>query len=197
MNNIEYEVPTLNQTYDMLINQAQKIHATHFKPDLIIPIARGGLIPGRIHSDLLQTSNIAVIQIEFYIEIAKTLQEPSLKQPLAVSVQNRKILLVDDIADTGKTLQLAKKYLSNQGAGEVVTATLYTKPQSITTPDFYEKQTNRWIVFPWDAKETIQKIAADAEGKREVNREIAKIIKAGLPIQLAERFLEEVEGELK
>ena len=92
-------------------------------------------------------------------------------------------------------MQLAKIHLTQLGAGEVKTATLYTKPQTATTPDFFEKETSRWVVFPWDAKETVQKIAAATEGKRALNREVAKLVKAGLPVHLAQRFLGEVEAE--
>lgn len=193
--NTKYEVPTLNQTYDMLLNQAQKIHTSHYQPDLIVAVARGGLVPARILSDLLETTDIAVIQVEFYVGIAKTRLQPNLKQALTIPIQGKKALIVDDISDTGKTLQLAKNHLTQHGASEVKIATLYTKPQSTAQPDFFEKETSRWVVFPWDAKETVHKIAAGSEGKRAVNREVAKLVKAGLPVQLAERFLSEVTGE--
>jgi len=193
--NTQYEVPTLNQIYDMLLSQAQKIHAAPYHPDLIVAIARGGLIPARILGDLLQIPELTVIQVEFYTDIAKTRQQPTLKLGLTTSIQGKKTLLVDDISDTGKTLQLAKNHLTQHGAAEIKTATLYTKPQSIDTPDYYEKQTSRWVVFPWDAKETVRKIAQGAEGKRALNREIGKLVKAGLPVQLAERFLSEATGE--
>ena len=193
--NTQYEIPTWNQTYDMLLSQAQKIQASNYKPDLIVAIARGGLVPARILSDLLGTEELTVIQVEFYVDIAKTSQQPLLKQGLIIPIQGKKTLLVDDISDTGKTLQLAKTHLTDHGAAEIKTATLYTKPQSTATPDYFEKETSRWVVFPWDAKETVRKIAQSAQGKRAVNREVGQLVKAGLPVQLAERFLSEVAGE--
>jgi hypoxanthine phosphoribosyltransferase len=191
--NTQYEVPTWNQIYDMLLNQTQKIHSDNYKPDIIIGIARGGLIPARILSDLLETPELATIQIEFYIDIAQTKQEPTLKQSLTTQITNKKTLLVDDISDTGKSLQLAKNHLTQQGAKEIKTVTLYAKPQTITKPDYYEKQTSKWLVFPWDAKETVRKIIQKQEGKRTTNKEIAKLVKAGLPKQLAEKFLKDMQ----
>jgi uncharacterized protein len=173
----------------MLLNQAQKIQNTPYKPDIIVAIARGGSVTARILTDLLETAELATIQVQFYEDIAQTKEEPTLKQALNVQVTGKKVLLVDDIADTGKSLQFSKNYLQQQGAGQIKTATLYLKPQSITNPDFYEKQTSNWIIFPWDIKETIRKIIQKQSGKRQVNQEITKLIKQGLPKHLADKLL--------
>jgi hypoxanthine phosphoribosyltransferase len=190
--NIDYEVPTWNQIYEMLLCQAQKIKTQNYKPDLIVAIARGGVVPARILSDLLETPNLSFMQIEFYINISQTLQEPILTQTLTTNVTGKKILLIDDISDTGKSLKLAKTHLQHQGAIEIKIATLYEKPQSVTTPDFYEKQTNNWVVFPWDIKETLRKIIHSPLGKRILNQELAKLVKAGLPKQLAEKLIKDM-----
>ena len=190
--NIDYEVPTWNQIYEMLLCQAQKIKTQNYKPDIIVAIARGGVVSARILSDLLENPNLSFIQIEFYTNINQTLQEPTLKQTLTPKVTGKKMLLIDDIADTGKSLNLAKTHLQQQGAIEIKTATLYQKPQSITTPDFYEKQTTNWVVFPWDIKETLRKIIHRSLGKRFLNQEVAKLVKAGLPKQLAEKLIKDM-----
>jgi uncharacterized protein len=190
--NIDYEVPTWNQIYEILLCQAQKIKTQNYKPDLIIAIARGGVVPARILSDLLETPNLSFIQIEFYTNINQTLQEPTLKQTLTTNVTGKKILLIDDISDTGKSLKLAKTHLQHQGAIEIKTATLYKKTQSVTTPDFYEKQTTNWVVFPWDTKETLRKIIHRPIGKRILNQEVAKLVKAGLPKKLSEKLIKDM-----
>ena len=190
--NIDYDVPTWNQVYEMLLCQAQKIKAQNYKPDLIVAIARGGVVPARILSDLLETPNLSFIQIEFYTNINQTLQEPTLKQTLNTNVTGKKTLIIDDIADTGKSLKLAKTHLQQQEAIEIKTATLYQKNQSIIIPDFYEKQTTNWVVFPWDTKETIRKIIHRPIGKRILNQEVAKLVKAGLPKQLASKLIKDM-----
>lgn len=191
--NTQYEVPTWNQIYDMLLDLANKIQGDGYKPDVIIGIARGGLVPARILSDVLETPELAIIQIEYYVSIAQTRQEPILKRSLHTQITDKKALLVDDVSDTGKSLQLAKNHLQQQDAKEIKTATLYAKPETITKPDYCEKQTSHWIVFPWDAKETVRKIIQKQEGKRATNTEIAKLVKAGLPKQLAEKFLKDMQ----
>jgi len=189
----QYEVPSWNQIYDILQVQAQKIQDSHYKPDIIVGVARGGLVPARILMDLLDIRNFAIIQIEYYQGINKPGAQPILKQCLNTELSGKKVMLVDDVSDGGQSLQLAKKHLQEKGAGEVKIATLYIKPQTVTIPDFFEKQTSSWIVFPWDVEETIRKIQEQHQGKRAFNQEITKLVKAGLPKQLAEKFLEDTQ----
>jgi len=189
-NNIQYEIPTWNQIYTMLLCQAQKIQTTPYKPNIIVAITRGGLIPARILADLIEIHPLITIQTEFYTNIAKTKQTPTLKHPLTTPIKNKKILLVDDVTDTGKTQELTQTYLQTQGATEIKTAVLYHKPQSICTPDFYEKQTTHWIIFPWDTKETLKKILQQTN-KQQIKEEITKIEKAGLPKQLINKLIKD------
>jgi hypoxanthine phosphoribosyltransferase len=126
--NFDYEAPTWSQIYDMLFSQAQKIQDQQFQPDIIIGIAKGGVIPARLLSDLLETAQLSTIEIEFYKDIAQPMLEPTLKKPISTSIKGKKTLAVDDIADTGKSLKLAQTYLQEQGALEIKIATLYFKP---------------------------------------------------------------------
>jgi hypoxanthine phosphoribosyltransferase len=191
----EFEVPTWNQTYAMLLSQAEKIFQSGFKPDIAVGITKGGWIPARVLSDLLEIPELATLGVEFYLGVAETRDEPVLTQRVSAVVSGKKVLLVDDVADTGKSLQLAKEHVLQQGAAEVRLATLYYKPSSVTKPDYYEKETRRWVVFPWETKETIRKIVEKYRHKSVINAETAKLVKAGLPKQLAERLLKKVSEE--
>ncbi len=192
--NTEYEVPTWNQVYEMLLDQAQKIRGDGYKPDIIVGIARGGLVPSRILADLLETRDFAIITIEYYTGINAKSREPILKQCLHTQLTGKRVLLVDDVSDGGRSLQLAKKHLEEQSAKEIKIATIYCKPGTITPPDYFAKQTSHWIVFPWEARETMTKITQKTEGKREVGREITNLVRAGLPKQLAEKLLKNGDG---
>jgi hypoxanthine phosphoribosyltransferase len=192
-NTIEYEVPTWNQIYEMLIEQSEKICKTNYQPDILIAIARGGLVPARILTDLLETPQVATIRIEFYKDIAQPSIQPILKQPLPIQVTGKKILIVDDISDSGQSLKIAKQHLLEKGASETRIATLYAKNATITMPDYVEKITERWIVFPWEIKETLRQILQKQEGKRATNQELAKLVKAGLPKQLTARILKTIQ----
>lgn len=191
MANTEYEVPTWNQTYELLLDQAEKIRST-YQPDVIIGVARGGLVPARILTDLLEAPQVATIRIEFYTDIAQPSIQPILKQPLTIPVNGKKVLIVDDISDSGQSLKVAKQHLTEKGAAEVKIATLYAKPTTQTIPDYVEKTTERWVVFPWEIKETLRAVT-QKEGKRAANQEVAKLVKAGLPKQLTERILKTIQ----
>jgi hypoxanthine phosphoribosyltransferase len=188
----EFEVPTWNQIYAMLRSQAEKIRRSGFKPDIIVGIARGGWVPARVQSDLLEIPDLAVARVEFYLGVAETRNEPVMTQGVSEVVAGKKVLVVDDVADTGKSLQLVKEHIRQQGAVELRIATVYRKPFSIITPDYYEKETRRWVVFPWEIKETLRKIVEKNQDKNAVKAGAAKLVKAGLPKQLVGEFLKEV-----
>ncbi len=193
---IEFEVPSWNEIYNMLLNLAEKIRKNGFEPDIIVGISRGGWPPARVLSDLLNNPNLANVKAEFYLGVAETKGEPTLTQPVSMAVAGKKVLVVDEVADTGKSLKLVKEHVIEEGATEVKIVTIYYKPWSIVIPDYYEKETRRWIVFPWETKETIRKIIKKFGGKgRSVEEETTKLAKAGISAELIKRFLKEILEE--
>ena len=193
---LQFEIPTWDQIYTMLLNMAEKIRLEKFTPDVIVGVSRGGWPPARVLSDLLDNPNLANVRAEFYLGVAETKGEPTLTQPVSVPVVLKKVLIVDEVADTGKSLRLVKEHIEKQGASEARIATVYYKPWSVIKPDYYEKETSRWIVFPWEIKETIRKISKKCkERSRTMDEERAKLVKAGIKAELVERFLREILEE--
>lgn len=193
---IEFEAPTWNQIYRMLLRIADKIRKENFKPDVIVGVSRGGWPPARVLSDLLENPNLANVRAEFYVGVAETKGEPTLTQPVSVKVAGKRVLVVDEVADTGKSLQLIKEHLKAEGASEIRIATVYLKPWSIVKPDYYAKETSRWIVFPWEIKETIRKIVQKCMEKgMSAEAETEKLVKAGLSRRLVKKFLREIRRE--
>jgi len=191
--NWEFEIPTWEGIYELLLNLASQIRRVGFKPDVIVGIARGGWAPARIMSDLLENPEIANVKAEFYLGVAETKGEPVITQPVSVPVKNKNVLVVDDVADTGKSLALVREHLKEKGAAEVKIATIYYKPWSIVTPDWFEHKTSHWIVFPWERKETVRRILEKCK-KQGVPTEQAKetLVRYGLDRKLVERFMEEI-----
>ena len=187
----EFEVPTWKQIYDMLLRQAETISKSGFKPDIIVGIARGGWLPARVLSDLLENPNLANVSAEYYVGIAETKNAPVLTQGVSVAVTGKKVLIADDVADTGRSLKLVTEHVMEKDAHEVMVATLYRKPWSMVTPDFCEKQTELWVVFPWDLKETVRR-TFENRGKKTIKDLASDLYEAGLPKPLAARFLEEM-----
>ena len=195
--NLEFEIPTWDRIYEFLLSLAEKIREDKFKPDVIVGVSRGGWPPARVMSDLLENPEIANVKAEFYLGVAQTKGEPLITQPVSVSVRNKEVLLMDDVADTGKSLRLVREHLKEKGATEVKIATIYYKPWSVVIPDYYKKETRSWIIFPWERKETIRNIIKRYK-KEEKSVEDAKdkLVSSGLDSKLVERFAREIlEGE--
>jgi len=190
---LEFEVPTWEQIYELLLNLADKVRRADFKPDVIVGISRGGWPPARIISDLLENPELANVKAEFYFGVAQTKGEPVITQAVSISVRGKKVLVVDDVADTGKSLRLVRSHLQEQGAADVKIATIYYKPWSIVVPDWYEKETSHWIIFPWERKETVRNIVEQFKGRgKSIEEAKEKLVRSGLDRKLVERFIQEM-----
>lgn len=155
---LDFEIPSWERIHLFSIEVAEKVKRSKYNPDIIVGISRGGWIPARIISDLLEKSVLANVSVEFYEQLGETKGKPTITQPISISVKEKKLLLVDDVADTGQSLVLVKKYLKDEGASEIKIVSIYYKPWSIIIPDYYQEETNLWIIFPWEIKESLRKI---------------------------------------
>ena len=193
---LEFEIPSWDKIYRLLLRLAKTIQKTGFGPEIIVGVSRGGWPPARVMSDLLENPKLANVAAEFYVGVAETKGKPVITQPVSVSVKDKKVLVVDDVADTGESLRLVQSYLENQGAKEVKTATIYYKPWSTMVPDYYEKETRSWIIFPWERKETVRKAVEKCECQgNSVDTAKEKLVSSGLERKLVERFIQEIFGE--
>jgi len=156
-----------------------------------VGVCRGGWPPARIMSDLLDNPKLTNVSVEFYVDVVKTKKQPVLTQPVTMPVNGKRVLILDDVADTGRTLKLVKDHLLSKGAREVRIATVYYKPWSIIVPDYYERETKKWIIFPWERKETVRNLMKKYSEK-EVRR---KLIQSGMNPNLVERFINEIRSE--
>ncbi len=193
---VEFEVPTWDQIYEMLLNLAEKIRKGDFRPHIIVGISRGGWPPARVMSDLLGNPELANVRVEFYLGVAETKKKPVITQAVSMPVKAKNVLVLDDVADTGHSLKLVKDHVMRKGADAVKTGTIYYKPWSVIVPDFYEKETRRWIVFPWERKETVRCLVMNCRKEgTSIERAKLKLVEGGLDLSLAERFVNEVLKE--
>jgi hypoxanthine phosphoribosyltransferase len=155
---VEFLTPSWDEIYDTTIELYEKILEDEFFADIIVGVARGGWIPARILSDFSGNELTANVKIEFYKSIAETEEKPRIVQPISVSVENKKVLICDDVADTGESLLVAIDHIKDAGASDVRVAALYMKPWSKCTPEYWVLETDKWIIFPWERRETITKL---------------------------------------
>lgn len=194
--NLEFEVPSWDEIYGMLLSLAERIRREGFQPDVIVGVSRGGWPPARVMSDLLENPELANVRVEFYTGVAETKSKPVITQPLSVPVKGRRVLIMDDVADTGKSLLLVRDHVKENGAAEIKLATIYYKPWSVITPDYYIKETRAWIVFPWERKETVRNMVKRCRMRGASLEEVKqRLIEGGFDRRLLERFIQEVFEE--
>lgn len=149
---IRCESPSWIQVVRMVRQLANDIRAGGFRPDLIVAIARGGYVPGRLLADHLGLMDLTSIRIEHYLHGAQKQPCARMRFPLSADVSGRRVLIVDDVSDTGDTFELASAHMRERiPAAEIRTAALHHKTVSRFVPDFYARRMTRWrwIVYPW------------------------------------------------
>lgn len=132
-----------------------------WRPEAIVAISRGGLLHGRVLSDLLGIPALYAVKVEHWGVTATITGEARVTAPLSGPVEGKRVLAVDDIADTGDSLALVKRHLQEKGAAETRLAALHYLPSSKVRPDFYGKtlQSWVWVIYPWNFTEDLGNLA--------------------------------------
>ena len=124
-----------------------------YRPDIILAIARGGLFVAGSLGYALSVKNLYVMNVEYYTGVDERLDVPVMLPPYVdvVDLRDTKVLIVDDVADTGHTLALVRNHCVTEVA-EVRTAVLYEKSRSVVDCEYVWKYTDKWINFPWSTE---------------------------------------------
>jgi uncharacterized protein len=135
---------------------AEMVADDGWRPDIVLGIARGGLLVAGAIGYALGVKNTFTMNVEFYTGIDERLDVPMILPPVPdlVDFADFKVLIADDVADTGATLELVKDFCAGKVA-EVRCAVLYEKPRSTVHCEYVWRRTDRWITFPWSAEEPV------------------------------------------
>ncbi len=130
----------------------QQVVDSGFRPDLILSIARGGLFAAGALSYALGIKNLHVMNVEFYTDIEERLPLPVMLPPVPrqVDLSEKRVLVVDDVADTGGTLRMVRDFCAGH-VQEIRAAVIYQKPHSIVDCEYVWRRTDLWIDFPWSS----------------------------------------------
>jgi len=168
---------------------ARKIEASGYKPDIVVAVSRGGFNPARILCDQLDIRRLASVQLEAYDGMVKR-PEPIVVLQVNAELDGMRVLVVDDVSDSGASLVKAAEHLREKSASEVRIATLHIKPWSRFIPDYYAEKVDAWVVYPWELKECLlevaEKIRTDGYRGRAVSD---RLIEAGFKRRDVERYL--------
>ena len=150
MPDVEKQYLSWDQIQAMVADLAAQGHGSY---DALLAVTRGGLVPAGLLAYHLQLRNILVAAVQFYSGVARRAQQPTFLQfPSDPLLEGRRILIVDDIWDSGKTIMAVKERVVAAG-GTPVTAVLHYKPEASLfpdRPDYFVQTTSAWIVYPWE-----------------------------------------------
>ncbi|RLG83013.1 MAG: phosphoribosyltransferase [Thermoprotei archaeon] len=197
-------VPVKLVSWEDIVNWAwelaNKIRKDGYRPDVIIALARGGYVPARLLCDFLDVENLISIQSQHWTEAAKKEERAIIKYPYKIDLSGHRVLVVDDICDTGESLILAKNYiLENWNPVELKIATLqWISPVAKIKPDYYtiEVKDWTWFQYPWtrleDTYEFLKRMMTETYkeiGKKEWSyEEIIKGFHEWYGIDVGERY---------
>ena len=184
----------------------EEIINSKYSADIIIAVARGGLVPAMNLSDILGIKDLASIRVEHWGKTAEKDTGAVIKYGINADLSGRNVLIVDDISDTGESLKAACEYIKKLNPKEVKVAVIHYVTTSKFKPDFYAKTVDRafefiWIVYPWnlieDTINLIKKLNVRCDDTDENANEIKKHLELNYKFSVDEKTLKKVMAEMK
>ena len=146
------KIVTFDEVHALVRQLSQKVKASGFRPTTVVGLARGGWVPARLICDFLGITDLVSLKVEHWLETGRTKDEATIRYPLDLDFSQKRILVVDDITDTGKSLIKATRYLRRLRPLAMKTATLQFIPKSQFTPDYCVEEVHEWtwFIYPWN-----------------------------------------------
>lgn len=128
---------------------ALKVAGADFRPEIVVGIAKAGVIPGAVISSILRADFFSLkVSRNPGLDLER-MDRPEILSEAPLQARGRKVLLVDEICTSGETLRVAGNALRNVAPSEVRTATSIVKVNG-HRPDYFALETDAEVVFPWD-----------------------------------------------
>lgn len=146
------KIVTFKEVHDMARKVADEVKAAGYKPTTIVGLARGGWVPARLMCDFLGITDLVSLKVEHWLQTGRTKDEATIRYPLTGNFAGKRILIVDDITDTGKSLITSTDYLKRLNPSEIRTSTMQYIPQSKFKPDYFGEEVKvwAWFIYPWN-----------------------------------------------
>ena len=178
---------------------AKKIKHDGFKPDVIVGLARGGWVLARLLCDHIGVKDLVSLKVEHWGITASPDGQAKLKYLFNIDLTGKKVLLVDDITDTGESMRISSEYVKSLNPRELKSAALRHIKGSKIIPDYFAEEISwRWVVFPWNYIEDLCNIVHKIIKKKASSpSEIKMILKKDFQMDLDEGAIEEILDEMK
>ncbi|MCI4322939.1 MAG: phosphoribosyltransferase [Thermoplasmata archaeon] len=145
---------------------AAAVRAADRVPGTIVGLTRGGWVPSRMLADRLGVKRLVSVRAQHWGVTATSDGKAELTEGLSGPVDGQDVLVVDDITDTGESLELAMAHVRARSPGRLESATFLHISHSKYRPTYYGEEIPRdawaWIVFPWNYWEDLRTLAAQA-----------------------------------
>jgi hypoxanthine phosphoribosyltransferase len=197
------ELVTLDEVYELAFEVAGRVRDARFEPDVVVAVARGGFVPARLLCDFLGVHASASLRIRHYAGGAQREEQAHLAHPLgpelAAEVGGRRVLLVDDVNDSGETLALARAELASLDPAELKLAVLHEKSTTRERADFRARSVEHWhwILYQWALVEDCVGFAARMEPPAASAGEVRERLDEELGLALSDALWEKVRGSLE
>ncbi|MFN2381404.1 MAG: phosphoribosyltransferase [Guyparkeria sp.] len=173
---------------------ARMVRSSGFVPDAVIAVARGGFMPARFVCDFLDISRLMSVKVQHYAAGAQAGEEAQVIVPLGGPIEGMRVLVVDDVNDSGKSLQALLAYLDDQRPASVRTAVLHEKQETACPADFVAESIRewRWILYPWAVVEDAGQFLRDMQPAPASREEALSRLHDAHGLTLSETELERV-----
>jgi uncharacterized protein len=172
-----------------------KMKRDGFAPEIVIAMARGGMVPARLICDHLVIKDLYSVKTEHWGLTATPDGKARLAQALSVDVSGKRVLVVDDITDTGQSLLLARDHVARLKPGKLKTATMLHIAHSLITPDYFAKKVEKdkwtWFIFPWNVREDLRNLVPKALAEPADLAQLKAVLEAKFEIEPADALLKE------
>jgi hypothetical protein len=189
-------------SWDDVVQEAKRtaelIKESDFHPDVIVGISRGGLVPARLLCDFLHVKSCFSLKVDHWGLTATKDGSAKLTHPLNKDLTGLNVLLVDDITDSGQSIELAREHLIELNPKSLKTATLYNLEGSKLKPDFFGTEREwAWMVFPWNYVEDMVNIVRKIQDKGITEINVIKAeLKENYNIMLEEKEIKNIIGHI-
>ncbi len=192
----ECEVMSWDLFSELSAKTAQKIVATGYRPDFMVGLARGGWVLSRVLCDYLAVKDLVSLKVEHWGVTATPDGSAQIRYPFKLDLTGRRVLIVDDITDTGESMRVASEFVRTMNPETVRTATLRHIVGCKFVPDYYGDEIPwRWVIFPWNYYEDMCNLVTKAGLEEATAKETRKRFKAMFRVDISEadakRVLEE------
>jgi len=145
---------------------AERVRSANAVPETIVALTRGGWVPSRLLCDRLGVKRLVSVRAQHWGVTATPDGKAKLTEGISGPVEGQKVLVVDDITDTGESLSLAAAHVAEQHPARLETAACLHIAHSKFVPTYFAEEIPRegwvWVVFPWNYWEDVAALATRA-----------------------------------